>query len=274
MPKHRVVSHSRLVAALGTKLRFGSFPIRDEVVFVQLGSELPIRVVIADETPSVVAGTAALLGAGKGIYLVAVAQDPRSCLNMVKEHRPDVLILAWNLGEVSTVQLAHRVQAELPTVSIIVMSETTSSTDEVRGKGVGAILPRSTSRAQFLAAVRAAAGRYADADLYQAGWLRGRVEGLTAREYEVLLYLRDGTPNPDIARALGIAPRTVAFHVDNLLRKLGTRSRSGAVVAAEDRGLIRSGLAVHNGHSGTSFRFDDVRSNRSRNRAGKLPIKG
>ncbi|GIF74082.1 hypothetical protein Asi02nite_36000 [Asanoa siamensis] len=55
---------------------------------------------------------------------------------------------------------------------------------------------------------------------------------LTAREAEVLVCLRDGMANKQIARALGISVRTVTVHVSNLLRKTGTTSRTEAALWA------------------------------------------
>ncbi|WP_141244201.1 helix-turn-helix transcriptional regulator [Dietzia natronolimnaea] len=50
--------------------------------------------------------------------------------------------------------------------------------------------------------------------------------GLTEREREILALIRDGLSNPEIAERLYISRRTVATHVDHLMRKTGTRSRA------------------------------------------------
>ncbi|MFG1607630.1 LuxR C-terminal-related transcriptional regulator [Actinoplanes sp. NPDC049265] len=55
---------------------------------------------------------------------------------------------------------------------------------------------------------------------------------LTAREREVLGLLAEGMSNKQIARALGIAVRTVTVHVSNLLRKTGATSRTEAALKA------------------------------------------
>ena len=60
----------------------------------------------------------------------------------------------------------------------------------------------------------------------------GTTADLTAREVEVLVCLRDGMANKQIARALGISVRTVTVHVSNLLRKTGTASRTEAALWA------------------------------------------
>lgn len=59
--------------------------------------------------------------------------------------------------------------------------------------------------------------------------------GLTPRECEVLALVAQGRRNADIARQLGIAPKTVGKHVDNLLLKFNVDSRSAVVATARER---------------------------------------
>jgi DNA-binding NarL/FixJ family response regulator len=47
-----------------------------------------------------------------------------------------------------------------------------------------------------------------------------------------------GRANPEIARALVVAPSTVKTHVTNLLGKLGAGNRVQAVTRARDLGLL------------------------------------
>jgi len=58
------------------------------------------------------------------------------------------------------------------------------------------------------------------------------------REQEVLRLIAEGLSNKEIAFRLGLSERTVAFHVSNILQKLGARSRTEAVVKAKERGII------------------------------------
>jgi DNA-binding NarL/FixJ family response regulator len=57
--------------------------------------------------------------------------------------------------------------------------------------------------------------------------------GLTQRQTEVLVVLRQGKSNKAIARALGLAEPTVKNHVTAILKALKVASRTEAVIAAE-----------------------------------------
>jgi HD-GYP domain-containing protein (c-di-GMP phosphodiesterase class II) len=64
--------------------------------------------------------------------------------------------------------------------------------------------------------------------------------GLTARELEVLGLLARGHPNKQIARLLGVTPKTVSNHVEHVYTKLGVGSRAAATLFATQHGLVGS----------------------------------
>lgn len=62
--------------------------------------------------------------------------------------------------------------------------------------------------------------------------------GLTQREVEVIRFVVQGASNPEIADVLHISKRTVATHIENVLRKLDAHSRVEIAVRA-----LRLGIA-------------------------------
>jgi two-component system response regulator NreC len=67
---------------------------------------------------------------------------------------------------------------------------------------------------------------------------RDTIDGLTPREYEILIALANGASNEEISEELTISIHTVARHRENLMRKLGLHSRSELVKYAIRKGLI------------------------------------
>ena len=78
----------------------------------------------------------------------------------------------------------------------------------------------------------AAARRQAEANGSDGG-----TAGLTRRERDVLRLVATGRTDREIAADLAIKPRTVEWHVANLLRKLKVGSRTAAAAHAIRHGL-------------------------------------
>ena len=100
--------------------------------------------------------------------------------------------------------------------------------------GVYACLSRSVSASVIRSALhRAAEGTAVMRRCLEAAERPARADpkaeidrsSLTPREFEILQLLLDGSTTATMARALRVTPRTVKFHVANLLRKLGFDSR-------------------------------------------------
>ena len=68
---------------------------------------------------------------------------------------------------------------------------------------------------------------------------------LTRREAEVLARVAQGKTNRDVAAHLGISPRTVQKHLENIFAKLGQHSRTGAAVALASQRLRSAEELVH-----------------------------
>jgi HD-GYP domain-containing protein (c-di-GMP phosphodiesterase class II) len=69
---------------------------------------------------------------------------------------------------------------------------------------------------------------------------RDRPAGLTHREVEVLALLARGLANKEIARRLGVTPKTVSNHVEHIYTKIDVGSRAAATLYATQHGLVGS----------------------------------
>jgi pimeloyl-ACP methyl ester carboxylesterase/DNA-binding CsgD family transcriptional regulator len=63
------------------------------------------------------------------------------------------------------------------------------------------------------------------------------IEGLTAREAEILERIAQGLDNAQIAAHLGMSEKTVRNHITHIFDKIGVENRSQAIVLARERGL-------------------------------------
>ena len=60
------------------------------------------------------------------------------------------------------------------------------------------------------------------------GKVPGPLAKLTAREREILHWVREGKRDPEIGIILDLSPRTVQHHLENVYRKLGVETRTAA----------------------------------------------
>jgi DNA-binding CsgD family transcriptional regulator len=100
----------------------------------------------------------------------------------------------------------------------------------------GAALEFEAARAAF--AALGAAPDVARVDALAGTGVEADAHGLSARELEVLRLLASGRTNRDIAAELVVSEHTVARHVQNIFRKLGVSSRSGATAFAFEHHLV------------------------------------
>jgi DNA-binding CsgD family transcriptional regulator len=72
--------------------------------------------------------------------------------------------------------------------------------------------------------------------------MRSAEDGLTLRQREIIVMLAEGKSNKEIAREFKVLEGTVKLHVKGILRKLGVRNRTEAVVVAARRGYLPKGI--------------------------------
>ena len=65
---------------------------------------------------------------------------------------------------------------------------------------------------------------------------------LTNRETEVLRFVATGQSNKEMAKLLGIAPRTVERHIENLRNKIRARNRAHMIAKAIAYGVLLSNV--------------------------------
>ncbi|MGU3540501.1 response regulator transcription factor [Methylobacterium sp. A54F] len=94
--------------------------------------------------------------------------------------------------------------------------------------------PGPAGRNGAVQAIEPAAG-----DPAPAGPATGNVR-LTAREREIVTWVSRGKSSADVAQIVGISERTVNFHIENVMRKLGVATRMQAAITCLTQGLIEA----------------------------------
>ena len=200
-----------------------------------------IRVVLADDHPMLRDGTAAYLNKAGDMEVVGTAGDGATAIALVTKYVPDVLILDVHLPDLSGVEVARLVKADFPRVGIIILTgyDDSGHARSLRQLGIDGYLQKTASGQRIVAEVRAVAIglRTSRSGAPTSTAFECGRDALTSREQEVIQLLDAGLRNAEIAATLSISPKTVEYHISNLLAKLGARSRTEAVLKARQRKL-------------------------------------
>jgi DNA-binding NarL/FixJ family response regulator len=164
-------------------------------------------------------------------FSVLEAASGEEALELARGHALVAAILEVPLAGMSGYEVCQQLKAEHgPAVAVIFLSGVrTEPYDRVAGLLIGGddYLVKPFSPGELVTRLGKLVRRL---ETRPAGAL------LTRREHEILELMGHGLPHAEIARRLFISPKTVATHVEHILRKLGVRSRAQAVaVAYRDR---------------------------------------
>ncbi|MEV0321168.1 response regulator [Streptomyces sp. NPDC050658] len=217
-----------------------------------------IRVLLADDQSLVRAGFKALLDAQRDIEVAGEAADGEEAVRMVRELRPDVVLMDIRMPVLDGLAATRRISGEPGLDEVKVVMLTTFELDEyvfeaIRS-GASGFLVKDTEPEELLRAVRAVV----DGDaLLSPGVTRRLIAEfaarskepaaaeplgeLTEREREVMALVGIGLSNEEIARRLVVSPLTAKTHVSRTMVKLGARDRAQLVVLAYESGLVRPG---------------------------------
>ena len=209
------------------------------------------RIVLVDDHALCRSGLSDLLRQRGDMEVVAALGDPERLADVLREHRPDLLVLDLRMPSVDGLTLLRRIRAEgIDTPALILtMSDSEADLGAALRAGVRGYLLKDMEPEDVIAAIeRAARGELAVApamtlklaQLLQAGSKgsdrKGLLGSLTERERQILDHLARGESNKAIARALDISHDTVKLHVRHILSKLSLSSRvEAAVFAVEAR---------------------------------------
>ena len=202
-----------------------------------------IRVLVADDHPVVRAGLALLLAQQPDLEVVGEAEDGERAVALTLERQPDVVVMDLRMPGLDGLEAIHTITRALPQARVLVLSAYGSGSD-IQGAlraGARGYLLKDTALTQVVGAVRALHEGRRVMPAAVAERLAGHLvePALTERELEVLGLVARGLGNRQIASAIGRSDETVKMHLKNIFAKLEVSDRTGAVMAALARGLIR-----------------------------------
>ncbi|MFD3379114.1 MULTISPECIES: response regulator [unclassified Streptomyces] len=214
-----------------------------------------IRVLVADDEPLIRAGIRMILTSAADIDVVAEAGNGREAVESARSTAVDVALLDIQMPVMDGLTALAELGRAAPDVRVLILTTFGERDNVLRalGHGGAGFLLKDSAPDELIHAVRAAAAGNAylspaatrhvvDAlsspgATARAEEARHRLDGLTARERDVLALLGEGLSNADAGRRLHMSEATVKTYVSRILTKLDCDNRVQAALLARDAGL-------------------------------------
>lgn len=170
-------------------------------------------------------------------------------LELLRQHDHRLVLLDWNLGDVSGPEALKQVREAAPLARVIVVSGENNGETVLAAIDAGAsgFIPKTASPAVLTMALRliCAGGVYLPDGVLSGrqgkppplGSAQTMLPALTERQIDVFKAMVRGMPNKAIARLLNITDATVKVHATAIFRALNVKNRTEAVYAAARKGL-------------------------------------
>jgi len=212
----------------------------------------PVRILLADDHSLVRASLRSLLTDNPGIEVVAEASDGRQALELVGQHRPDLVLMDISMPGLNGLEATRQIVKAHPNVRVIVLSMHASDQHVLRALRAGAsgyVLKGSLPRELELAIESVARGEIflspaisrhvIEVYLSQtAGKGDDALQHLTTRQREILQLIAEGKSSKQIAQLLKASVKTIESHRASLMERLDIHDVAGLVRYAIRLGLV------------------------------------
>ena len=204
----------------------------------------PISVLIVEDDERFRQAFAEVVNGAADLRLVGAAADLPQGLLLLREFKPQVLLVDLGLPSGSGIELIRYAHDHLPQTDVMVVSVFGDEPHVMASLEAGATgyLLKDSPREELVRAIRSAARGEAVLAPSVASRLVSQLRApeqptLSDRELEVLRLVAQGETNRGVAARLFVSEATVKTHVGRVLNKLGCRDRVQAVVFAYRTGF-------------------------------------
>ncbi len=215
-----------------------------------------IKILLVDDHDIVRAGLEAILSAEPDFQIVGVARSGQEALALLEKTAPDVVLMDITMPDMDGLEATRRIKMSCEQVKVLALTihEGQDYFFAMLQAGASGYVPKRAASEDLISAIRALAHGEIYLHPSVAGALvqnflrshepqqvdenQAALQKLTDREREVLILISEGLRNQDIAEKLGISPKTVSRHRENILQKLNLETRADLIRYAIQVGLI------------------------------------
>jgi len=207
------------------------------------------RAVLVEGQELFAKNTSALLFSELGIRILGIAGNEKQCLDLILEVKPDIVLLAVRLPDISGFDLIEKIRAIQPAVKIIMGTDLNCEQYFIQAlnKGADGLVLKDCSPEELAKAIRVVkkGGIYFSPDIetfpkrpidfrslhFPVKPVEILKNLLTPEERKIIGLMTKGMSNREIADALGLTVRAVYEQVNGILLKFGVSTRLEAVLS-------------------------------------------
>ena len=205
------------------------------------------RVLLADDHPLILEGLRAFLE--PRVESVGTVRDGRALVEEAIRLKPDLIVLDITMPLLNGIDAAVQIKKHLPAVKFVFVTMHANPAyleAALKAGATGYVLKTAAGEELWDAIQQVLAGHIYVTPSVSSEHLERFCDPkqaaatlhLSPREREILQLIAEGKANKEMAFVLGISSKTVAFHRENLKRKLSMRSTAELTRYAMEQGLV------------------------------------
>jgi len=192
-----------------------------------------IKLLIADDHNVLINGLKLILAVRKDFKVIAIANNGAEVIDLVKNERPDVILLDINMPVLNGYQTLEIIRSDYPEIKVIILSMLNDKRNVLNMLEAGAkgfLFKDTDDKNLFKAIDYVYQGAYYVSDgledILEEFLCDNKYPGkknkhiLSSRELEIVSLIVEGNTNAEIADLLFLSTRTVDTHRKNIFYKL------------------------------------------------------
>jgi DNA-binding NarL/FixJ family response regulator len=206
----------------------------------------PINIILADDHELIRDGFTVLINKIPDINLIAEASNGEELINLIRQHKPDVVVTDIKMPILDGIEATRRISEEFPEIGVIALSmfDETSLIMEMFEAGARGFLLKNAQKEEIVEAIKTVnrGDNYycRETSVKMARLLAERVKKphkadeheLTETETVIVKLICQELSTKEIAEKLFVSTRTIDGHRINILKKTNSTNTAGIVVYA------------------------------------------
>ncbi|SFL87416.1 two component transcriptional regulator, LuxR family [Paenibacillus sp. 1_12] len=195
------------------------------------------RVLIVDDHPVMAKATQMILEQIENIQVIGIAASGKSCLEMTLLHKPDMIMLDYNLPDQFGSSVAKQIKDISPNTHIVIFTgiDVSDLYNQLIELGVSGIISKESSERVIQNMIRCIMDGYTmiPLSLYRGMRLMNNLPAqealLTKDEIQIMTLVVRGSTQEQVANEIFVSKRSVDNYLKKIYAKLGVKSRVQAI---------------------------------------------